>query len=107
MTLAEALKQSKIVARTSCNWTLDMTGSNELELKVYISDAIATDWEPIIEKKKKIVVVYQSVCRSETTGELLISDYLFETEEEAKDYDGSEFVKLLTDRPIPIEVSDD
>lgn len=65
------------------------------------ADYIGNDWEPILEKK----VVYQAVIKT-NSNRYFISNSLYCDENAArKDYP-SFFVKLLTDRPIEVEVED-
>ena len=71
-----------------------------------VEELLATDWEPIIEKKKKTVVTYQAVFERALRSGYFVHDVLFDSEVSAKTYD-SRFIKLLTDRPIDIEVDDE
>lgn len=110
MTLIEAATSSpeRLVRRKSLDKN-KIFRSSGLEL-IYVNDAIADDWEPIIEKKKKTVVMYQAVFGEIVRGRMYISERLFFGEEDAEEYCksfiNSKLIKLLTDRPIEVEVTE-
>lgn len=59
------------------------------------------------EKKKKTVKMYQALCFDDLDkGRLYVAVKIFESEELAKKYCGGLFVKLLTDRPIEVEIDE-
>ncbi len=56
----------------------------------------------IAPKPKKVVVKYQVLIHND-----VIPNGLFATEEDGRAYWGSQFLRLLTDRPIECEVQDE
>jgi hypothetical protein len=108
MTILEALKLSKNIKRSWWDHPLDYSGANEYGLPG--ADIEATDWEPVIEKKTKTVVMYQAVFGGQIRSNIIISDRLFYSEQDAQSYALSfiagKFIKLLTDRPIEVEVEE-
>lgn len=56
--------------------------------------------------KKKTITLYQAVFKSDFSNVYYIKDDLYESEFEAIDANKKGFVKLLTDRPIEIEVEE-
>ncbi len=105
MTLSEALNLSRVIKRTSSGLEID-TDQDMYAGTITIREALATDWEPVIEKKKKIVVMYQAVFRYNYSESLGIPDILFANEFQARDHNKSGFIKLLTDRPIEVEIEE-
>jgi hypothetical protein len=107
MILNEALKLSKRIKRDACDWELDLTDKHLIAETIAVCHAIANDWEPIIEKKKKTVVMYQALF-VDTNNRHYIRDYLYKDESHAIKHSGDakEFIKLLTDRPIEVEVEE-
>jgi hypothetical protein len=105
VTLLDELKLSRKVKRCWWHSTYDYTGSKEYAMPV--DDIEAIDWEPVIEKKKKTVLMYQAVFRYNYSEALVIPDILIANKFQARDNNKNGFIKLLTDRPIEIEVEDD
>lgn len=56
--------------------------------------------------KKRTVTMYQAVRAGFEPGELMISQKLFASEQDALNKLGTVFIKLLTDRPVEIEVEE-
>jgi hypothetical protein len=68
--------------------------------KGYTDDMLATGYTPYTEPKQK-TVYYQAVAQT-VSGAKVVAPNLFTDAESAEDFLGTEFVKLLTDRPIEV-----
>ena len=109
MKLHEALRKSNKVRRKEWllseyfDFNIGYRKNSRGDSSIILSyDIIADDWEPIFEKKK----MYQAVIKT-NSNRYFISNSLYCDEKEArKDYP-SLFVKLLTDRPIEVEVDNE
>ncbi len=108
MKLHEALsKSNKVKRKLWMEWSyFDYTTGvvhaiDGNDTRLYKGDYQADDWEPILEKKKMYQALFKYSCR------IHVSSELYENEKEAKESLEKQFVKLLTDRPIEVEATDD
>jgi hypothetical protein len=101
MTILEALKISNKIKYVKNGYILHFINGGH-EIVSLNPEILMGDWEPVIEKKTKTVVMYQVLCR-DISGYFYIPETLYRTDSEIKN-GLPEFIKLLTDRPIEVEV---
>lgn len=106
MNIIEASKLSDKIRRKS--WASpDVVDLSDRRFIIVSADAVADDWEPVIEVKKETVLMYQAMVRSTIMeGRYMVSDFLFTDEDDAKSICGEDFIKLLNDRPFEVEVDE-
>lgn len=112
MKIHEALSKSNKIRRSCWYHTLQLDYElgivfdvdGEVRRGITQGDLQANDWEPILKKK----VVYQALFRS-TYGSYFVCSRLYpSTEKVEKNFGtGNTFIKLLTDRPIEVEATDE
>lgn len=108
MKLHEALsKSNKVKRKLWMGWSYFdyTTGVVHIaegdDTRLYTGDYQADDWEPILEKKKMYQALFKYSCR------IHVSSELYKDEKEAQESLKKQFVKLLTDRPIEVEATDE
>jgi hypothetical protein len=103
MTILEALQKSNKIKRS--HWISYIifkehsifTENNDPYI-VPASNIVATDWEPVIEKKK----LYNVLCHYPGACGYHKSSLYFENEEQAKKYFKDKFIKLLPHTEIEV-----
>lgn len=103
MNIVEALKLSNSVINQKLRRHIEITNMKDTRhINLTTEEIFSNDWEPILEKKK----MYQALLRYEN-GSYYITPFLYPDEAAAKEVYNNFFVKLLTDRPIEVEATDE
>lgn len=117
MTLSELLKDQKLPVRVRRDfWATDLwvevlgsrgafcCGFNQdgVSMGYSVLSTAGEDWSLFVEPKKKRIL-YQALYNQPSGA--YISGQLFATEDDAKEHD-CDFVRLLKDRPIEVEVEE-
>lgn len=84
MNLIEAASSSPTRQIRRKHWEKDKVFNFSGSEQIFCDDAIATDWEPIIEKKTKKVVMYQGLYKYATDHKYFLTDNLFSSKDDAR-----------------------